>query len=423
MELASQDGLSIDKISGVLSCPICEEIMIPPIHQCASGHSICKECRFKLTHCGLCRGVFTDARNYGLETLVGAVKFKCPNSGLGCNETASYDDMKKHENAVCRFRPIVCHLCQQDHDGKLGKLSIEGYLIHLQESHGTAFGPLQNCWRTLFYRRSFDQRSSKVRFGKIKDLEVYGSALILFDNNNYHCLIFKNGPTIYFACTLISLDSEAFVTNKYMVKVTVSPFIDKTCWQKHTLKYEAVIPVSNLRTLPQQISNGVHFALSEKQVEALEAFKYSLQFYASFEVMNGDEMMKTKIEDYKTGETLKCKTVDEIRTSLRGFYSFAVEVLNGLESELELCGITYNSDKNHLPPIIKPMTREAAGFEIVYQLAFGYKIKSTGSRFAVTVEVTEDGRRNILALAVLEDEVVDSFLLDKMRNIPDYTGQ
>ncbi|XP_037039444.1 uncharacterized protein LOC119076660 [Bradysia coprophila] len=429
MELASKDGLSMDEISGVLSCPICEEIMTPPIHQCSSGHSICKECRFKLTHCGLCRGVFTNARNYGLETLVGVVKFKCPNSELGCNETALYDDIKKHENAGCRFRPIVCHLCQQDHDEKRGKLSSVTYVLHLQDIHGTSNGLFQSCWKTKFVRRSLDLKSSEQRFGEVKDLEVYCSNLTFFDNDYFHCLIFKNGPAIYFACTYISLDSEACDINKYMVKVTVSP--DENYRKKPTtLIYGAVIPVSNIRTLPQQISNGVHFALSEKQVEAL---KYSLEvfgdftLYVTFEFMNGDGNVKTdiktKIEDYKAGETLKWKTVEKIRTSLRGFYSFAVEILNGLESELELCGITCNSHRYLLPPIIKPMTREAAGFEIVYQLAFGYKIKSTGGRFAVTVEVTEDGRRNVLALAVLEDEAVDSLLLDKMRNSPDYTGR
>ncbi|KAJ8925303.1 hypothetical protein NQ315_009133 [Exocentrus adspersus] len=90
-----------------LECPICTNYMAPPISQCATGHSICEECRGKLSNCALCKGVFTESRNIALERLAVKVRYPCINKNSGCNLKLAYNERRLHESN-CAFKGYRC---------------------------------------------------------------------------------------------------------------------------------------------------------------------------------------------------------------------------------------------------------------------------------------------------------------------------
>ena len=55
----------------ILECPVCSEPnRSAPIHQCANGHVVCKNCITKLEHCPICRNNSKLARNLIFEQIV-----------------------------------------------------------------------------------------------------------------------------------------------------------------------------------------------------------------------------------------------------------------------------------------------------------------------------------------------------------------
>ena len=58
-------------VKGLLECPVCiESIKTTPIHQCANGHVICKDCIPKLNNCPICRNDSTLSRNLMIEQII-----------------------------------------------------------------------------------------------------------------------------------------------------------------------------------------------------------------------------------------------------------------------------------------------------------------------------------------------------------------
>lgn len=60
---------NIDIVKKVTECPICQENMLGHIYSCTTGHSICHECKKKLSKCPTCNAKFANTRNYALEEL------------------------------------------------------------------------------------------------------------------------------------------------------------------------------------------------------------------------------------------------------------------------------------------------------------------------------------------------------------------
>ena len=59
-------------IKSLLDCPVCAEpIKSAPIHQCANGHLVCKDCITKMENCPICRNDSTIAKNLILEQIIG----------------------------------------------------------------------------------------------------------------------------------------------------------------------------------------------------------------------------------------------------------------------------------------------------------------------------------------------------------------
>lgn len=57
-------------LANLLECPVCLEIMVPPIIQCLNGHNICSSCKPRLNLCPTCRvDLAITSRNVALENI------------------------------------------------------------------------------------------------------------------------------------------------------------------------------------------------------------------------------------------------------------------------------------------------------------------------------------------------------------------
>ena len=70
---SAENGLAQfeEYINNLLECPACiAPIRSTPIHQCANGHIVCKNCISKLENCPICRNDSTIARNLVFEQII-----------------------------------------------------------------------------------------------------------------------------------------------------------------------------------------------------------------------------------------------------------------------------------------------------------------------------------------------------------------
>lgn len=125
-----------EKFVEIIECPVCNNVMKPPIFQCSVGHSICNECKMEINECPICRNRFTTTRNYLVEEISSNLnllpkllsKTKCTNSMCYFEHTA--DIVKRHEK-YCRFNKqnvYVCPICQIQ--------ITQGIATHYKEYHG-----------------------------------------------------------------------------------------------------------------------------------------------------------------------------------------------------------------------------------------------------------------------------------------------
>ncbi|VEN46700.1 unnamed protein product [Callosobruchus maculatus] len=90
-----------------LECPICNEYMVPPIFICATGHSICSDCKHKIQQCPNCRSPLSNARNFTLEKLTTKVAYPCRNREIGCSFISTSTKIRSHELG-CELSETSC---------------------------------------------------------------------------------------------------------------------------------------------------------------------------------------------------------------------------------------------------------------------------------------------------------------------------
>ncbi|CAH1240913.1 SIAH1 [Branchiostoma lanceolatum] len=73
-------------------CPVCLDVVLPPIWQCAQGQ--CLGCLQRLTTCPLCRVPIGDARNLELERIAG---LRVHNWQYGCSRPMTLEEKVAHE--------------------------------------------------------------------------------------------------------------------------------------------------------------------------------------------------------------------------------------------------------------------------------------------------------------------------------------
>lgn len=81
--------------------------MVPPIHQCVTGHSICVKCKEDVKECPACKKEIGNTQNFALAQLINYITYPCKHDR--CTFTAKARDIKQHE-ATCVYGPFKCPL-------------------------------------------------------------------------------------------------------------------------------------------------------------------------------------------------------------------------------------------------------------------------------------------------------------------------
>ena len=132
-----------------VSCPVCMEVMLPPVQQCQRGHAICSKCLDALPAPKLCpecrQSLASPSRNLRLEAAAANVEVSCVHARTGCTQRLCYKDVVDHAKS-CGFRPFHCPL--RDWSG--GNCTWTGGMAdmsaHIEGTHtgGEAFNLTQN---------------------------------------------------------------------------------------------------------------------------------------------------------------------------------------------------------------------------------------------------------------------------------------
>jgi E3 ubiquitin-protein ligase SIAH1 len=110
-----------DEILKQLECPVCKELMRPPIRLCNTGHSLCSSCHQKLNECPICRQPWSSSsqpfginsqpcsssRNFCLEGITPSVQYPCAYSQFGCCATFLGKEIAHHEG-ICEYKMFTC---------------------------------------------------------------------------------------------------------------------------------------------------------------------------------------------------------------------------------------------------------------------------------------------------------------------------
>ncbi|KAL0369394.1 UNVERIFIED_CONTAM: E3 ubiquitin-protein ligase SINAT2 [Sesamum angustifolium] len=104
----SKRGISSNTaVHELLECPVCMNVMYPPIHQCPNGHTLCSKCQSKVRCCPICRHELGNIRCLALERVAESLELPCRYQILGCQDIFPYHGRLRHEQN-CRFRPYNC---------------------------------------------------------------------------------------------------------------------------------------------------------------------------------------------------------------------------------------------------------------------------------------------------------------------------
>ncbi|XP_023714506.1 E3 ubiquitin-protein ligase sina [Cryptotermes secundus] len=111
-ERSSRSGLTADfaeQLKDILECPVCYELLRPPVLQCVNGHSVCVKCRayLKGKPCPVCKGKMEASRNLVAEALCQRICYPCRYKH--CPQSLLLRDLVTHE-AGCAYRQYSCPL-------------------------------------------------------------------------------------------------------------------------------------------------------------------------------------------------------------------------------------------------------------------------------------------------------------------------
>ncbi|WMV56493.1 hypothetical protein MTR67_049878 [Solanum verrucosum] len=115
----------------LLECPVCMNLMYPPIHQCPNGHTLCLKCKSKVHVCPICRHELGNIRCLALEKIAESLELPCRYQVFGCQDIFTYHSRLQHEQN-CKFRPYNCPYagseCTVTGD-------IQSLVAHLKDDH------------------------------------------------------------------------------------------------------------------------------------------------------------------------------------------------------------------------------------------------------------------------------------------------
>jgi len=123
--------------ASLITCPVCEEICLPPTKQCDNGHLVCTACVEKLPApkiCPSCR-ISLDhmSRSLIAEKMCASLPLPCSFKEAGCTHAVPYEDHKAHVE-TCDFRPFRCVL-----EGCEWQGPFEEFLEHIKQEHNYGY--------------------------------------------------------------------------------------------------------------------------------------------------------------------------------------------------------------------------------------------------------------------------------------------
>ncbi|KAG8657765.1 E3 ubiquitin-protein ligase SINAT2 isoform X1 [Manihot esculenta] len=99
---------STSDVQNLLECPVCMNLMCPPIYQCPNGHTLCSYCKARIHNaCPTCRGELGNIRCLALEKVAESLELPCKYQIVGCPDIFPYYSKLKHEKN-CKYRPYNC---------------------------------------------------------------------------------------------------------------------------------------------------------------------------------------------------------------------------------------------------------------------------------------------------------------------------
>ncbi|KAK8505721.1 hypothetical protein V6N13_061734 [Hibiscus sabdariffa] len=85
----------------LLECPVCVNLMYPPIYQCPNGYTVCSNCKTRVHNCcPTCRNEMGNIRCLALEKVAESLELPCRYQILGCHDIFPYYSMLKHEKTA-----------------------------------------------------------------------------------------------------------------------------------------------------------------------------------------------------------------------------------------------------------------------------------------------------------------------------------
>ncbi|CAL8110431.1 unnamed protein product [Orchesella dallaii] len=143
----SSEGQKTWDFASILECPVCFSVPNMEIFNCEKGHSICGQCRKKLTTCVLCAGQYTQSRNFMMESMIsylaknnileldaGRMHVECIYKDDGCSKLLLPSEIEVHE-LDCECRPVQCIVESSSQCKPKPSLKISKYFQHLKDHH------------------------------------------------------------------------------------------------------------------------------------------------------------------------------------------------------------------------------------------------------------------------------------------------
>lgn len=146
------------ELASVFECPVCLDLIMPPIVQCVNGHLLCSPCSMKISSvCPLCREQISHVRALAMEKVAGKLPYPCKYSSNGCTAQALLNQKLDHER-TCDFRTCPCIFTEEATCTWIG--TAEAMVAHVREVHQDC--PIVNGDKMKFVANNVDSRGPGV---------------------------------------------------------------------------------------------------------------------------------------------------------------------------------------------------------------------------------------------------------------------
>lgn len=223
--------------------------MLPPIYQCPTGHSICKNCKPKINStCPTCKQPFGNTQNFSLEKMTQYITYPCKHHKLGCVFASKAMNIEAHE-ANCEFGPFVCPLNTEKNCPWSGASS--DVISHVETAHEETilinekievpYNPneqYENTYLIIYSRKVFKYTYSFVNgfcqwsmkiMGSLQDSQQFKFEINIYDMTGEKKRFFISGPVVPYTtiiddknCIRIAHETiSAYAENKlsYLIRI------------------------------------------------------------------------------------------------------------------------------------------------------------------------------------------------------------